>query len=63
MVMFLIADIDMADTVNESDIGAFSPNQHGLFTLPITQYSRPYQEQFDIPFLADWEKIGQDRKK
>ena len=37
MAMLCISEIEMANTINESDIADFLTNAHGLFALPITQ--------------------------
>ena len=38
MGMLRIAEINMADTVRESDMRIFSQMLHGPFALPITRY-------------------------
>jgi hypothetical protein len=40
--------------------------QHGPFALPTIQYSKPHHGQdmlFNIPFIADWKKVGEHRQK
>ena len=71
MAMLHTADIDMADTVNESDIADFLTNaawaicstyQTVLKTSPGAAIFRQ-DKLFDVPFLADWSKIGKYRQK
>ena len=65
------SEIDIAGTINESDIADFLTNTAWtvystyytvLKTLPGTAiFGRDML--FDIPFLADWSKIGEYRQK
>ncbi len=49
---------------------SFLTMRHGQFALPIIQYWKPHQVQpffgqdvlFNIPFVADWHKIGEHRQ-
>eukprot|EP00804_Cyclotella_cryptica_P008953 CCRYP_012051-RA/>CCRYP_012051-RA protein AED:0.36 eAED:0.36 QI:0/-1/0/1/-1/1/1/0/147 len=71
MVMLRTADLDMADTVNKSDIADFlrkaawavhSTYHIALKTSPgAAIFGRDML--FDVPFIADWSKIGEYRQK
>ena len=70
MAMLRTADIDMADTITESDIADFltdaawavrSTYHTVLKTSPgAAIFGRDML--FDVPFLADWSKIGEHRQ-
>ena len=70
MGMLCTAEIDIADTVSESDIMDFLTNAawavHSTYhtvlkTSPGTViFGRDML--FDMPFIADWTKIGEDRQ-
>jgi hypothetical protein len=65
------AELDMANSVHESDIAHFLTNAawvvHSTYhtilkTLPgVAIFERDML--FDIPFLADWSKLGEYRQK
>jgi hypothetical protein len=71
MAMLHTAELDMANTANESDIADFLTNAAWairstyhtvLETLPgAAIFGRDML--FDVPFLADWSKIGEYRQK
>ena len=71
MVMLHTADIDMADTVNESDIADFLTNAawavcstyHTVLKTSPSAAIFGWGMLFDLPFLADWSKIGEYRQK
>ena len=65
------SEIDMANTINESDIVDFLTNDAWaicstyhtvLKTLPSGAIFG-WDTLFDIPFLVDWSKIGEYRQK
>ena len=70
MAMLHTAELDMADTINESDTAEFLTNAargiHSTYhtvlkTLPgAAIFGRDML--FDIPFLADWSKLGEYRQ-
>ena len=43
IVMLRTAEIDMPNTITESDIADFFTNEHGPFALPTSQYVEPHQ--------------------
>ncbi len=55
MTMFCTAELDMADTVAPSDISDFLID--AAWAVHST-YHTVLKVLFDIPFLADWNKIG-----
>ena len=68
MAMLRTAELDMADTVSESDIADFLTNAawairstyHTVLNSPgAAIFGRDML--FDVPFLADWKKIGEYR--
>ena len=67
MTMLCKADIDMADTVAEIDIADFLTNSAWVVcsTYHIVLKTSPGRAifeiniLFEIPFLADWSKIGE----
>jgi hypothetical protein len=71
IAMLHTSEIDMADTINESDIADFLTNAawavHStchtvLKTLPgVALFG--WDMLFDVLFLADWSKIGEYRQK
>jgi hypothetical protein len=71
MVMLPTAELDMADTINESDIADFLTN--AAWTVCSTYHTVLKTSPgaaifgrdmlFDIPFLADWSKIREYRQK
>ncbi len=71
MGMLCTAEIDMADTVNESDIADFLTN--ATWTVHSTYHTVLQASPgaaifgrdmlFDIPFIADWNKIGDYRQR
>ena len=71
MTMLCTAELDLADTVNESDITDFLTNAAWavcstyhtvLKTSPgLAIFGRDML--FHVPFLADWSKIGEYRQK
>jgi hypothetical protein len=71
MVMLHTADIDMAGTVTESNIADFLTNEawavHSTYhtVLKTSPGAAIFGRDmlFDIPFLADWLKIGEYRQK
>ena len=70
MAMLRTAELDMTDTVSESDIADFLTNAAWavcstyhtvLKTSPgVAIFGRDML--FDVPFLADWKKIGEYRQ-
>ena len=70
IVMLCTAELDMADTVSESGIADFLTNavwevrstyHTGLRTLPgMAIFGRDML--FDVPYLANWTKIGEYRQ-
>ena len=68
--MLRTAEIDMADTVSESDIEDFLTNAAGaicstyLTVLKASPDAAIFGRDllFDIPFIADWNKIGDYRQ-
>jgi hypothetical protein len=71
MGMLRTADIDMADTVSESDIADFLTNAawavrstyHTVLKASPGAAIFGRDMLFDIPFLADWNKIGDYRQR
>ena len=71
MAMLHMADINMADTVNESEIAEFLTNAawaiHSTYHTVLKTSPRVaifgLDMLFDVPFLADWSKIGERRQK
>eukprot|EP00804_Cyclotella_cryptica_P000594 CCRYP_009980-RA/>CCRYP_009980-RA protein AED:0.70 eAED:0.70 QI:0/-1/0/1/-1/1/1/0/176 len=71
MMMLRTADLELVDMVNESDIADFltsvtwavcSTYHTVLKTSPVASIFG--QEMlFDVPFIADWSKIGEQRQK
>ncbi len=71
MAMLCTAEIDMADTINDTDIADFLTNDEWgicstyhtvLKTSPgLAIFGRDML--FDVSFLADWSKIGEYRQK
>ncbi len=65
------ADIDMADTVSESDIvdfltkaaWAFHSTYHTVLKASPGAAIFGRDMLFDIPFIADWKKIGEHRQR
>ena len=70
MGMLRTADIDMADTVSESDIADFLTNAtwavrstyHTVLKASPGAAIFGRDMLFDIPFIADWNKIGEHRQ-
>ena len=70
IAMLRTAELDMADTVSESDIADFLTNDAWVicFTYHTVLKASPGAEifgrdmLFDIPFIADWNKIGDYRQ-
>eukprot|EP00804_Cyclotella_cryptica_P010293 CCRYP_012231-RA/>CCRYP_012231-RA protein AED:0.23 eAED:0.20 QI:0/0/0/0.5/1/1/2/0/115 len=70
MAMLHTADIDMADTVNESDIADFLTNvgwairstYHTVLKTSPDAAIFGWDMLFDVPFLADCSKIGIHRQ-
>ncbi len=70
MAMLCTADLDMTDTVSESDIADFLPNAAWavrstyLTVLKTSPGAAIFGRDmlFDAPFLADWKKIGEYRQ-
>ena len=70
MAMLCTAELDMADTVSESDIADFLTNAAWdvRSTYHTVLKSSPgaaifgRDMLFDVPFLADWKKIGEYRQ-
>jgi hypothetical protein len=71
MAMLHTSEIDMADTINKSDIADFLTNaawavRSTYHTVLKTSSGEPIFGRdmlFDVPFLADWSKIGEYRQK
>ena len=71
MAMLRTADLDMADTVSESDIADFLTNAAWAirYTYHTVLKTSPgaaifgRDMLFDVPFIADWSKIGEYRQK
>eukprot|EP00804_Cyclotella_cryptica_P022120 CCRYP_011605-RA/>CCRYP_011605-RA protein AED:0.36 eAED:0.36 QI:120/-1/1/1/-1/0/1/71/147 len=71
MAMLSTADLDMADTVRESDIADFLTN--AAWTVSSTYHTVLKNSPgaaifgrdmlFDVPCIADWSKIGEYRQK
>ncbi len=70
-VILCTAEIDMADSVKPSVLDVFlSYKNMSHFTLPTTQYLKASPDTaiigrdmlVDIPFIADWKKIGEHRQ-
>ena len=70
MVMLLTAEIDMANSVDASDIDTFLTNvvwairstYHTVLQASPGAAFFGWDMLFDIPFLADWNKIGDYRQ-
>eukprot|EP00804_Cyclotella_cryptica_P007855 CCRYP_001438-RA/>CCRYP_001438-RA protein AED:0.10 eAED:0.10 QI:2589/-1/1/1/-1/1/1/166/750 len=71
MVMLCTADLDMADTVSESDIADFLTNAswavrstyHTVLKTSPGAAIFGRDMLFDVPYIADWSKIGEYRQK
>ncbi len=71
MVMLRTTDLDMADTVSESDIADFLTNAawaicstyHTVLKTSPGAAIFGRDMLFDVPFIADWSKIGEYRQK
>eukprot|EP00804_Cyclotella_cryptica_P020535 CCRYP_003389-RB/>CCRYP_003389-RB protein AED:0.06 eAED:0.06 QI:87/-1/1/1/-1/0/1/70/125 len=71
MVMLHTADLDMTDAVNESDIANFLTNTvwavcstyHTVLNTSPGAAIFGRDMLFDVPFIADWSKIGEYRQK
>ena len=71
MAMLRTADLDMADTVSESDIADFLTNAawavrstyHTVLKTSPGAAIFGRDMLFDVPFIADWSKIGEYRQK
>jgi hypothetical protein len=71
MAMLRTADIDMAPTITESDIADFLTNAawavrstyHTVLKTSPGAAIFVRDILFDVPFLADWSKIGAHRQK
>eukprot|EP00804_Cyclotella_cryptica_P011422 CCRYP_016385-RA/>CCRYP_016385-RA protein AED:0.32 eAED:0.32 QI:0/-1/0/1/-1/1/1/0/261 len=71
MAMFRSADLDMADTVNESDIADFLTNAawavcstyHTVLNTSPGAAIFGRDMLFDVLYIADWSKIGEYRQK
>eukprot|EP00804_Cyclotella_cryptica_P019352 CCRYP_006195-RA/>CCRYP_006195-RA protein AED:0.46 eAED:0.46 QI:0/-1/0/1/-1/1/1/0/89 len=71
MAMLCIADLDMADTVSESDIADFLTNAawavcstyHTVLKTSPGAAIFGRDMLFDVPYIADWSKIGEYRQK
>jgi len=69
--MLRTSEIDMADTINESDIADFLTNAawavrstyHTVLKTSPGAAIFGRDMLFDVPFLADWSKIGEYRQK
>jgi hypothetical protein len=69
--MLCTAELDMAELVNASDIDFFWAD--AAWAIPSTHHTvlkaSPgaaifgWDMLFDVPFIADWKKIGQHRQK
>eukprot|EP00804_Cyclotella_cryptica_P024914 CCRYP_011812-RB/>CCRYP_011812-RB protein AED:0.35 eAED:0.35 QI:87/-1/1/1/-1/0/1/9/147 len=70
MVMLRTAELDMADTISEKDIADFLTNAAWAFcsTYHTVLKTSPgaaifgRDMLFDIPYIADWSKIGEYRQ-
>ena len=70
MAMLRTAEVDMADTVSESDIADFLTNAawavrstyHTVLKTSPGAAIFGRDMLFDVPFLADWKKIGEYRQ-
>jgi hypothetical protein len=66
----ILTTIDMAKSVPPMTSITSLTTRHGQFALPIIHYLKPHQAQlffwqdmlFNIPFVADWHKIGGHRQ-
>ena len=71
MAMLRKADLDMANTVSESDIADFLTNAawavcstyHTVLKTSPGAAIFGRDMLFDVPFIADWSKIGDHRQK
>eukprot|EP00804_Cyclotella_cryptica_P005470 CCRYP_002993-RA/>CCRYP_002993-RA protein AED:0.21 eAED:0.21 QI:0/0/0/1/0/0/2/0/293 len=71
MAMLRTADLDMADTVSESDIADFLTNAawavrstyHTVLKTSPGAAIFGRDILFDVPYIADWSKIGEYRQK
>ena len=71
MAMLRTTDLDMADTVSESDIADFLTNvawavrstYHTVLKTSPGAAIFGRDMLFDVPFIADWSKIGEYRQK
>ena len=71
MAMLRTADLDMADTVSESDIADFLTNAawavrstyHTVLKTSPGAAIFGRDMLFDVPFIADWSKIGEYSQK
>jgi hypothetical protein len=71
MAMLLTSELEMADTFNESDIADFLTNAawavcsiyHTVLKTSPGAAIFGRDMLFDVPFLADWSKIGENRQK
>ena len=67
MAMLCTADLDMADTVNKSDIADFLTNATWVVcstyhtVLKTSPGAAIFGQDmlFDVPYIADWFKIGE----
>jgi hypothetical protein len=64
--MLCTAELDMANTVETSDIDAFLTD--AIWAIPSNYFTvlkaslGTWDMLFDIPFLTDWNKIGDHRQ-
>ena len=71
MAMLHTADLDIADTVNVSDIAGFPTiatwairfTYHTVLNISPGGATFGWDMLFDVPFIADWSKIGKYRQK
>ena len=71
MAMLRTTDLDMADTVSESDIADFLTNAarairstyHTVLKTSPGAAIFGRDMLFDVPFIADWSKIGEYRQR
>jgi hypothetical protein len=71
MAMLGTADLDMADTVSESDIADFLTNAawavrstyHTVLKTSPGAAIFGWDMLFEVPYIADWSKIGEYRQK
>eukprot|EP00804_Cyclotella_cryptica_P006631 CCRYP_008590-RA/>CCRYP_008590-RA protein AED:0.47 eAED:0.47 QI:0/-1/0/1/-1/1/1/0/84 len=71
MAMLHTADLDMADTVHESDIADFLTNAawairstyHTVLKTSPGAAIFGRDMLFDVPYIADWSKIGEYRQQ